>query len=70
MSTKKDYIEKANCLKYFELIATLKSIRTHPKVSLEDMANLIVRIMPQKDLAKLVSYLEEMELGKYGKKNN
>ncbi len=70
MSTKKDYIEKENCLKYFELIATLKSIRTHPKVSLEDMANLIVRIMPQKDLAKLVSYLEEMELGKYGKKNN
>ena len=56
-------------LKYYDLVHAFVQSRkgSQPAVSLEDIASLVVRILPQGDLKLLLKEVEELKQGKYGK---
>lgn len=73
INTRKNYLNwrqvNSDTYKYMDLLKSLKESRKKPVVQLEAIANLIGRILNQKELRELINYLNKVNKDRYGSKN-
>ena len=56
--------------KVFVLLSILKRLDKPTRLLTEEIAEVLIRFLPQGEIKRLIKFLEELQEKKYGKENN